>query len=82
VFWRPCRCPKRLLNPIRSEALSAYFVWLENLANCCCPTSWMQSKFQDGYLMILVTLTEGRTHDFVGKKPMQGSGFVLMLYYS
>jgi hypothetical protein len=19
VFWRPCRCPKRLLNPIRRE---------------------------------------------------------------
>ena len=47
---------------------SPYFIWLENLADCCCLTSRMQSKFQDGYLMILVTLTEGRAHDFVGRK--------------
>ena len=28
----------------------------------------MQSKFQDGYLMILVTLTEGRAHGFFWKE--------------
>jgi hypothetical protein len=26
VFWRPCRCPKRLLNPIQREYYLYYYI--------------------------------------------------------